>query len=270
MGDLNGKGWVPIMAAGPALLAFVLFYLDNGITWHLIYNPSNNLKHGESYNWDLFLNGAANLLNGMLGLPWLVATTVPCIVHLNNLADKDKDGRVTYVQETRLTYLFSHLLVGLSLLVLNLLKLIPLPVLLGVFLFMGLSSLPGLQFWNRILLFFKQPSMYPETPYTKYMEKKRIHLYTVLQIVFFCGVFVVQNIQAVAIIFPFMVLLCIPARLWFLPKFFEGWELLLLDGEYEMIDEWIALKEKAVRTIDLGMDQSMGPADEDEQSQFSA
>ena len=243
MGDLNGKGWVPIMAAGPALLSFVLFYLDNGITWHLIYNPSNNLKHGESYNWDLFLNGSANLLNGLLGLPWLVATTVPCIVHLNNLADKDKDGRITYVQETRLTYFFSHLLVGLSLLVLPLLKLIPLPVLLGVFLFMGLSSLPGLQFWNRILLFFKQPSMYPETPYTKYMEKKRIHLYTFLQILFFCGVFVVQNVKTIAIAFPFMTLLCIPGRLWLLPKFFEGWELLLLDGEHEMIDEWIEKKE---------------------------
>jgi hypothetical protein len=31
--DLNGKGWVPIMAAGPALLAFVLVFLDDGITW---------------------------------------------------------------------------------------------------------------------------------------------------------------------------------------------------------------------------------------------
>lgn len=30
IGDLNGKGWVPIAAAGPALLAFVLVYLDNG------------------------------------------------------------------------------------------------------------------------------------------------------------------------------------------------------------------------------------------------
>lgn len=30
MGDLNGKGWVPIMAAGPAVLAFILLYLDNG------------------------------------------------------------------------------------------------------------------------------------------------------------------------------------------------------------------------------------------------
>jgi len=161
MGDLNGKSWVPFMAAGPAILAFVLVYLDNGITWHLIYNPNNNLQHGESYNWDLFLNGACNMINGLLGLPWLVATTVPCIVHLNNLAEKDSKGNITSVQETRLTGLFAHALVGFSLLALSLIQKIPLPVLLGVFLFMGLSSMPGIQFWNRILMFFMQPNKYP-------------------------------------------------------------------------------------------------------------
>lgn len=33
--NLNGKGWVPILAALPAILAFVLVFLDDGITWHL-------------------------------------------------------------------------------------------------------------------------------------------------------------------------------------------------------------------------------------------
>lgn len=44
LGDLNGKGWVPFMAAGPAILAFMLVYLDNGITWHLVNHPSNKLQ----------------------------------------------------------------------------------------------------------------------------------------------------------------------------------------------------------------------------------
>lgn len=43
LGDLNGKAWIPIMAAGPAFLAFLLVFLDNGITWHLINEPSNKL-----------------------------------------------------------------------------------------------------------------------------------------------------------------------------------------------------------------------------------
>ena len=35
LSDLNGKSWVPFVAAFPALLAFVLVFLDDGITWHL-------------------------------------------------------------------------------------------------------------------------------------------------------------------------------------------------------------------------------------------
>ena len=33
--DLNGKTWAIFVAAFPALLAFVLVFLDDGITWHL-------------------------------------------------------------------------------------------------------------------------------------------------------------------------------------------------------------------------------------------
>jgi hypothetical protein len=78
------------------------------------------------------------------------------------------------------------------------------------------------------------------------MSVKRIHLFTVFQIVFFLGVFVVQNIPSIAIIFPFMTLLCIPARLFLAPKIFHGWELCLLDGYDEEIAEWIAAKEQSL------------------------
>eukprot|EP00977_Amphora_coffeiformis_P004102 scaffold823_cov219-Amphora_coffeaeformis.AAC.20 len=261
LGDLNGKSYVPFMAAAPALLAFILFYLDNGITWHLVYNPGNKLQHGDSYNWDLFLNGCFNMINGLLGLPWLVASTVPCIVHLNNLAEKDKDGNIISVHETRLTLFFSHALVGLSLTFLDALKKIPLPVLLGVFLFMGLSSMPGIQMWQRFLLLFKQPSKYPETPYTKYMEPMRIHKFTFLQLAAFLGVFFVQNTQSIAIGFPFMTLMCIPFRLYVLPLFLEGWELELLDGYDEGIEEWIAAKEG---TAEKDVDPEDVPADVEE------
>jgi len=202
-------------------------------------------------------------VNGLVGLPWLVATTVPCIIHLNALADKDKDGSFIHVQETRLTMLFSHLLVGLSLLFLEVLQLLPMPVLYGVFLFMGLSSITGLQFFNRFLLFFQQPSKYPRTPYTQHMDKGRIHMYTLVQMVFFALVFTVQNFKAIAIIFPLMTLLCIPGRLFVAGKLFEGWELLLLDGDEEQIDEWLEAKESTVRSIAFGDDDYQEDFDQD-------
>jgi hypothetical protein len=53
-----------------------------------------------------------------------------------------------------------------------------------------------------------------------------------------------------------MTLMCIPGRLWLLPKFFEGWELMLLDGESEQIEEWIEKKEHVDN--DLHMDEEDG------------
>jgi hypothetical protein len=88
-------------------------------------------------------------------------------------------------------------------------------------------------------MFCQQLSHYPKTTVTEHIENKQIFKYTCLQIVFFCGIFVVMNIKAISIIFPFMTLICITARLFFLPKFFEGWELLLLDGEDENIEKWL-------------------------------
>jgi hypothetical protein len=184
-----------------------------------------------------------NCVNGCLGLPWLVATTVPCIIHVGALAEKDKEGKVISIQETRLTGLFAHMLLGLVMLFLDVLKLLPLPVLYGVFLFMGLSSLVGMQMWTRFTLFFMQPSQYPVTVYTKYMQRGRIHRYTLIQMVFFGLIFFVQNYGPIRIAFPLMTFLCIPARLFLLPRFLEGWELLLVDGDDEDIDEWIELKE---------------------------
>ena len=67
--DLNGKGWIPIFAALPGILAFLLNYLDCGITWHLINHKSHKLQHGEAYNYDLILVGCFNFINGLLGLP---------------------------------------------------------------------------------------------------------------------------------------------------------------------------------------------------------
>jgi hypothetical protein len=252
LGELNGVTWVPFMAAGPAILAFLLVYLDNGITWHLVNHPSNKLCHGEAYNYDIILSGFFNIVNAILGLPPLVATTVPCIVHVNSLSVKDRDGNILEVQETRLTHFFSHMLIALSVLALDALRLLPLPVLYGVFLFMGLSSLGGIQMWHRFLLFFQQPEKYPETVYTKYMSKGRIHLYTVMQMCFFGLVFFVQNFKPIAIAFPFMTMLCIPGRLFLFSRVFEGWELLLLDGDDIDIERWIVLKEdndKAVAHI---------------------
>ena len=64
----------------------------------------------------------------------------------------------------------------------------------------------------------------------------------------------VQNTKSIAIAFPFMTLACIPGRLYLLPKIFEGWELLLLDGEEEAIERFVEEKESVTITVHSGDD----------------
>ena len=83
-------------------------------------------------------------------------------------------------------------------------------------------------------------------------------MFTIIQLCFFAGVFMVQNTKSIAIAFPFMMLMCIPGRLYLLPKIFENWELLLLDGEEEEIEHWIQQKENIGETVHIEPDDGSG------------
>jgi hypothetical protein len=178
-------------------------------------------------------------VNSVLGLPWLVAATVRSLNHLHALGNKTPDGKFIDVQETRLSNLIVHSLVLASIFALNVIKLIPVPVLYGVFLYMGLVSLGSNQFWHRITMFFMQPSRYPNEPYTQYTKKKKMHTYTLIQLSLFALLYAVKSIKPIAIAFPIVIAACIPFRLYILPKFFKEGELIVLDSEDEVIEEWI-------------------------------
>lgn len=61
------------------------------------------------------------------------------------------------VNEQRVSNLLQSLLVGASLLAMPLIRKIPTSVLWGYFAYMAIDSLPGNQFWERILLLFVPP-----------------------------------------------------------------------------------------------------------------
>ena len=255
LGALNGKGWVPIFAAVPAMLAFILVFLDDGITWHLINHPSHKLTHGEAYNWDTIVIAAMIAVNSLLGLPWLVAATVRSLTHLNALAEKDEKGKIISVQETRLTHLGIHALVLASLFALDILKLIPVPVLYGVFLFMGLASLGTNQFFQRFLMFFMQPSKFPKETHTQHMETKRMHMFTCIQIFLFVSLLVFRSVKTIAIAFPIIIKLCIPVRMYILPKIFSNEELIMIDTDEETVRQYLEYKARKERTdMDVELD----------------
>lgn len=65
--------------------------------------------------------------------------------------------RVVHVRETRVTGIISHVMIGLSMLMLPYpLAYIPRPVLDGLFIYVAITALYGNQLFDRILLFFTE------------------------------------------------------------------------------------------------------------------
>jgi len=247
--DLNGHLYIPFFAALPAFLAFILVFLDDGITLHLINHPSHKITHGDAYNLNTLVIGIMVGVNAMFGLPWLVAATVRSLSHLHALGEKTQDGKFISVLETRLSNLAVHSLILGSIFVLPVLKLIPVPVLYGVFLYMGITSLTTNQFWGRFNMLFMQPSKFPNAAYTDHVSTKSMHMYTGIQLFLFVLLYVIKSIKSIAIAFPIVIALCIPVRIYILPRLFTKDELILLDSEDEKIEEWIG---ENVNNIDEG------------------
>ncbi len=86
-----------------------------------------------------------------MGLPWFVAATVLSMTHVNSLrmesevAAPGEKPQFLGVREQRLTHICIFILVGSSVFMTSVLQRIPMPVLFGVFLYMGTSSLKGSQ-----------------------------------------------------------------------------------------------------------------------------
>ena len=110
------------------------------------------------------------------------------------------------VREQRMTTLIMSILIGLSVFLNFILRFIPMAVLYGVFLFMGVSALRGLQFYQRLLILFMPTKHQPDVLYLRHVSLKRVHLFTLIQLVSAAGLYLIKFIESVAITFPILVL----------------------------------------------------------------
>ncbi len=235
--------WVRFAAAGPALLATVLVFLDQNITARLVNSPDHRLHKGEAYHLDMGLVGLLMAACSLFGLPWLVAATVRSLNHVRSLATVEEvvasngqtHDRVIYVRENRLTGLAIHVLIGFSLLLLPLLKTIPMAVLYGLFLFMGVVSMSGNQFFERLSLWLKDPTLYPITHYIRRVPRWTIHAFTLLQLTCLGILWFVKSSE-IGILFPVFIALLVPVRL-FAGRFISAEHLAALDAEEEPEEE---------------------------------
>ncbi|KAF8037021.1 hypothetical protein BT93_B0061 [Corymbia citriodora subsp. variegata] len=155
--------------------------------------------------------------------------------------DKDIDDLLPVeVKEQRLSNLLQALMVACCVAAMPLLKKIPTSVLWGYFAFMAIESLPGNQFWERILLLFTAPSRrykVLEKYHATFIETvpfKTIAFFTLFQTTYLLLCFGITWIPIAGVLFPLLIMLLVPVRQYFLPKVFKGAHLQDLDAaEYE-------------------------------------
>ncbi|NXB83180.1 B3AT protein, partial [Vidua chalybeata] len=208
--------WMMFASVIPALLVFILIFLETQITTLIVSKPERKLVKGTGFHLDLLLIVAMGGLAALFGMPWLSATTVRTITHANALTIMSKTSapgeksQILEVKEQRI----SGLLVAY----------IPLAVLFGIFLYMGVTSLFGIQLFDRILLLLKPPKYHPDEPYVTRVKTWRMHLFTFTQIIFLVVLWVVKSTPA-SLALPFVLILTVPLRRFLLPRIFQDIEL---------------------------------------------
>jgi hypothetical protein len=138
---------VPFVSIVPAILLYILLFMETSVSELILMDKA---KKGSGLHWDLLLLCVINVPVALFGGPWVYAAPLRAIAHLSALTVQTKDPENPHeVKDQRVTSLMVSILVGVSVLLGPFLQLVPLAVIYGVFLYMGVTSFQGLQFLER-------------------------------------------------------------------------------------------------------------------------
>lgn len=227
----SGRPWlVPLMDLPvwarwgtflPAIMATVLLFLDQNITVRVVNNPRYKMEKGrrkgnfiDGMHADMLIISILTALTSVVGLPWLVAATVRSISHVRALSTFDKEGNIKGTIEQRVTGFCIHSLIGASIFFAkprNLLTHVPLPVLMGLFMYLGTSALPGNEMFERIKGLFKDDSVAKKEKWSDTVPKGVVRLFTAIQVACLAAMFWVKE-SPIGVLFPVVIALLAPLR----------------------------------------------------------
>nr|UZN45892.1 solute carrier 4 member 1b [Triplophysa dalaica] len=224
--------WMMFASVIPAMLVFILIFLESQITTLIVSKPERKMVKGSGFHMDLLILVSMGGLGAIFGVPWLSATTVRSVTHANALTVMSKAPKpeIEKVVEQRVSGVVVALLVGLSILMEPILKMIPVTALFGIFLYMGITSLSGIQLWDRILLLLVPKKYHPDEPYVKRVSTSKMHVYTAIQIGCLVILWIVKS-SPVSLALPFVLILTIPLRMLMTGRLFTETEMKCLDAD---------------------------------------
>ncbi|XP_057163159.1 anion exchange protein 4 isoform X4 [Ursus arctos] len=252
--------WLSVAAALPALLLSILIFMDQQITAVILNRAEYKLRKGAGFHLDLFCVALLMLLTSALGLPWYVSATVISLAHMDSLRRESRACALGEprsflgIREQRLTGLVVFILTGTSIFLAPVLKFIPMPVLYGIFLYMGVAAISSIQFTKRVQLLLMPAKHQPDLLLLRHVPLSRVHLFTAIQLACLGLLWIIKSTPA-AIIFPLMLLGLVGVRK-ALERVFSPQELLWLD---ELMPE----KERSIPEKGLEPEYSLSGDSED-------
>ncbi|XP_041855804.1 solute carrier family 4 member 4a isoform X2 [Melanotaenia boesemani] len=258
--------WVYLASALPALLVTILVFMDQQITAVIVNRKEHKLKKGAGYHLDLFWVAVLLVVCSFMGLPWYVAATVISIAHIDSLKMETETSapgeqpKFLGVREQRVTGVFVFVLTGLSVFMAPILKFIPMPVLYGVFLYMGVASLNGVQFMDRLKLLLMPAKHQPDLVYLRHVPLRKVHLFTFLQILCLALLWILKSTVA-AIIFPVMILALVAVR--------KAMDYMFSQHDLSFLDDVIPEKDKKKKEDEKKKKKKRGSIDSDAEDETS-
>ncbi|XP_028269380.1 solute carrier family 4 member 4a isoform X2 [Parambassis ranga] len=252
--------WVYLASALPALLVTILVFMDQQITAVIVNRKEHKLKKGAGYHLDLFWVAVLLIICSFMGLPWYVAATVISIAHIDSLKMETETSapgeqpKFLGVREQRVTGVTVFILTGLSVFMSPILKFIPMPVLYGVFLYMGVASLNGVQFMDRLKLLLMPAKHQPDLIYLRHVPLRKVHLFTFIQILCLALLWILKSTVA-AIIFPVMILALVAVR--------KAMDYMFSQHDLSFLDDVIPEKDKKKKEDEKKKKKKRGSMDSD-------
>ncbi|XP_044915927.1 anion exchange protein 4 isoform X9 [Felis catus] len=252
--------WLSVAAALPALLLSILIFMDQQITAVILNRAEYKLRKGAGFHLDLFCVAVLLLLTSVLGLPWYVSATVISLAHMDSLRREStacvlgEPRSFLGIREQRLTGLVVFILTGASIFLAPVLKFIPMPVLYGIFLYMGVAAISSIQFTKRVQLLLMPAKHQPDLLLLRHVPLSRVHLFTAIQLACLGLLWIIKSTPA-AIIFPLMLLGLVGVR--------KALEWVFSPQELLWLDELMPEKERNIPEKGLEPEYSLSGDTED-------
>jgi len=217
----------------PAVLLTMLFYLDQNITVRAVL--ATKPKKGESYHLDLLVLSGIVFALSLCGLPWVCAATVQSLNHVKSMSDVETstsaDGGDVYKNmiETRLTGFLIHAAILSSLCLLPLLSCIPIPVISGIFLYLGRKLMKGNLLFDRFGQMFVERNLLPANNVYRKLPRITVAKFIGIQGSMLGLIWTLKSSSKLALLFPSCIAVLGFIRGFLLPKLFSNDELAVLD-----------------------------------------